>query len=68
MNFLRPLILAAGFLVLWQILVTLTGAPPYILPGPLPVGEALVEKFPLLLSHLSTTLAEILLGLALGTI
>lgn len=68
MNFLRPLILTAGFLVLWQILVTLTGAPPYILPGPLPVGEALVEKFPLLLSHLGTTLAEILLGLALGTI
>lgn len=68
MNFLRPLILATGFLVLWQILVTLTGAPPYILPGPLPVGEALVEKFPMLLSHLGTTLAEILLGLALGTI
>lgn len=68
MNFLRPLILAAGFLVLWQTLVTLTGAPPYILPGPLPVGQALVEKFPLLLSHLGTTLAEILLGLALGTI
>jgi putative hydroxymethylpyrimidine transport system permease protein len=68
MNILRPLILAAGFLVLWQILVTLTGTPPYILPGPLPVGEALVEKFPLLLSHLGTTLAEILLGLALGTI
>lgn len=68
MNFLRPLVLTAGFLVLWQILVTLTGAPPYILPGPLPVGHALVDKFPLLLSHLGTTLAEILLGLALGTI
>lgn len=68
MNILRPLILTAGFLVLWQLLVTLTGAPPYILPGPLPVGHALMDKFPLLLSHLGTTLAEILLGLALGTI
>ncbi len=68
MNILRPLILTAGFLVLWQLLVTLTGAPPYILPGPLPVGHALIDKFPLLLSHLGTTLAEILLGLALGTI
>jgi len=67
MNILRPLILTAGFLFLWQLLVTLTGAPPYILPGPLPVGHALVEKFPVLLSHLGTTLAEILLGLALGT-
>jgi len=68
MNFLRPLILTAGFLVLWQLLVTLTGAPPYILPGPLPVGHALIDKFPVLLSHLGTTLTEILLGLALGTI
>ncbi|MDO9582586.1 MAG: ABC transporter permease [Desulfomicrobium sp.] len=68
MNILRPLILTAGFLLLWQLLVTLTGAPPYILPGPLPVGHALVDKFPVLLSHLGTTLAEILLGLALGTI
>ncbi|UTF51234.1 ABC transporter permease [Desulfomicrobium sp. ZS1] len=68
MNILRPLILTAGFLLLWQLLVTLTGAPPYILPGPLPVGHALIDKFPLLLSHLGTTLAEILLGLALGTI
>ena len=68
MNILRPLILTTGFLLLWQLLVTLTGAPPYILPGPLPVGHALIDKFPLLLSHLGTTLAEILLGLALGTI
>jgi len=68
MNILRPLILTAGFLFLWQLLVTLTGAPPYILPGPLPVGHALVDKFPVLLSHLGTTLAEILLGLALGTV
>jgi putative hydroxymethylpyrimidine transport system permease protein len=68
MNFLRPIILAVGFVILWQILVILTGAPPYILPGPLPVANALIEKFPLLLSHLGTTLAEILLGLALGTI
>lgn len=68
MNILRPLILTAGFLFLWQLLVTLTGAPPYILPGPLPVGHSLVDKFPVLLSHLGTTLAEILLGLALGTI
>ena len=68
MNILRPLILTAGLLLLWQLLVTLTGAPPYILPGPLPVGQAIIDKFPLLLSHLGTTLAEILLGLILGTV
>jgi putative hydroxymethylpyrimidine transport system permease protein len=68
MNVLRPLILTTGFLLLWQLLVTLSGAPPYILPGPMPVGHALIDKFPLLLSHLGTTLTEILLGLALGTL
>ena len=68
MNVLRPLILTTGFLLLWQLVVTLTGTPPYILPGPLPVGHAIIDKFPLLLSHLGTTLTEILLGLALGTI
>ncbi|MBE1424881.1 putative hydroxymethylpyrimidine transport system permease protein [Desulfomicrobium macestii] len=68
MNFLRPFILAVGIVIMWQVLVILTGAPTYILPGPLPVATALIEKFPLLLSHLGTTLTEILLGLALGTV
>lgn len=68
MNILRPIILTGGLVLLWQLLVSLTGAPPYILPGPLPVGRALLNSFPVLLSHLGTTLTEILLGLALGTI
>lgn len=68
MNILRPIILTGGLVLLWQLLVSLTGAPPFILPGPLPVGRALLNSFPVLLSHLGTTLTEILLGLALGTI
>ncbi len=68
MTFLRPLILTAGLLGLWQSIVALTGVPPYILPGPLPVARALAAHFPTLLPHLGTTLAEILLGLTLGTL
>jgi putative hydroxymethylpyrimidine transport system permease protein len=64
----RPLILAAGLLALWQILVILTGAPSYILPGPLPVAKALVTHLEVLGPHLATTLTEILLGLLLGTV
>jgi len=67
MKILRPLILAGGLLLLWQLLVVLTGVPPYILPGPLPVAKALIGHLPLLGLHLATTLTEILAGLVLGT-
>ena len=52
----------------WQGLVMLTGVAPFILPGPLAVIGALSGSFGLLLTHAGTTLAEILLGLALGTV
>jgi putative hydroxymethylpyrimidine transport system permease protein len=68
MNLRRPLILAAGLIALWQLLVALTGVPPYILPGPLPVARAIAAHLPALAGHLGVTLAEILLGLALGTL
>lgn len=68
MNHLRLPILAVGLLALWQLVVSLTGLPPYLLPGPLPVGRALVAHLPDLLPHLGVTLAEILLGLILGTL
>lgn len=68
MNLRRPLILAAGLIALWQLLVALTGVPPYILPGPLPVARAIAAHLPALAGHLGATLAEILLGLALGTL
>lgn len=68
MKALRPLILLIGLTGLWQLLVTLTGVPPYILPGPLPVARAMAAHLPVLAGHLGTTLTEILLGLGLGTL
>lgn len=68
MSRLRGLILGVGLLVLWQTLVSLTGVPAYILPGPWPVAKALATHLPLLGGHLGTTLIEILLGLVLGTV
>lgn len=68
MTNLRGLILACGLLGLWQLLVSLTGVPAYILPGPIPVAKALFSHLPLLCGHLATTLTEILLGLLLGTL
>jgi putative hydroxymethylpyrimidine transport system permease protein len=68
MNVLRPLILAAGLIGMWQVIVLLTGVPAYILPGPLPVAKALISHWPSLQGHLFTTATEILAGLAIGTL
>lgn len=63
----RLLVLAIGLLALWQGLVIVTGAPHYILPGPVPVALAMVQHWPILWGHLQTTLLEIVGGLLLGT-
>lgn len=68
MKVVRPIILACGILLLWQLVVTVTGAPHYILPGPIPVFYAIVNHWTTLLHHLQTTLTEIILGISLGTL
>jgi len=64
---LRGLTLAAGLIAIWQVVVWITGAPHYILPGPLRVIAAIGRHAPLLAEHSLTTAAEIMLGLAFGT-
>ena len=68
MSALRLILLAAGLIGIWQLLVTVTQVPPYILPGPLPVALALMEQWPVLLTHLWTTAFEIIAGLLIGTL
>ncbi|HMR33535.1 MAG TPA: ABC transporter permease [Geminicoccaceae bacterium] len=64
---LRPLLTGAGLLLAWDLLVRLTAVPPFILPPPLAVGSALVARADLILPHAAVTLAEILLGMAIGS-
>lgn len=66
MKALRPLITAAGLVALWQAVVTITGAPHFIFPGPLRVAAAAVSHAHTLADHAWVTLAEILIGLAIG--
>ncbi len=68
MMFSRLIILASGLLLLWQLLVSITGVPHYILPGPVPVGLAMITHWSVLSGHLVTTLIEILAGLIIGTV
>ncbi len=68
MTALRPLLVAAGLLLAWDLLVRLTSVPAFILPAPLAVGSALVARAGLILPHAAATLAEILLGMVIGSI
>eukprot|EP01034_Spumella_vulgaris_P006759 gene6759-8617_t len=62
----RPLITALGLLVAWELLVWLTGVPPYILPPPSRVAVVLIDRRELLIEQAVWTAAEMILGLALG--
>jgi len=66
MRWLRGIIVIAGLVCIWQLVVSLSGVPDFILPPPLEVAQALVVDAALLAEHAATTLAEILLGLAAG--
>lgn len=66
MKGLRLIILAVGLVTLWQIVVTLTDAPHYILPGPGRVFKAILNHYPVLLQHMQITGTEIVLGFLLG--
>ncbi len=65
---IRALIAAAGLLLLWQLFVWLSEVPPFLLPSPLRVAQALVARWDIIAGHALVTLTEILLGLALGAL
>ena len=66
MRFLRPVVILLGLLLVWELVVRLTAAPFYILPGPGRVAVAWLDSYELILSHAGVTVTEILLGLAIG--
>jgi putative hydroxymethylpyrimidine transport system permease protein len=68
MKLLRPTVISIVLLVVWQFIVILSGVPPYILPTPDLVAKAIVEQSDVIFMHAGITLAEILIGLALGTL
>jgi len=66
MTIFRPVFILIGLFAIWQLIVSLSGAPPYILPGPAAVMLAWVKQPDLFISHGATTALEILMGLFLG--
>ena len=58
-----PALLGLAVLALWEALVRLYAVPPYILPGPVAIGQALVADWPLLSASLLVTLKVAALAL-----
>lgn len=67
MRIIRLIFISVGLVLVWQIIILLTHAPPYILPGPVNVAKAAVTHAVPLFDHAMTTLFEIIAGLLLGT-
>ena len=61
-----PLLGVLLFVALWQAVVTLADLPRFILPGPFLVLEAMWTNKELIAEHALVTLAEVLMGIALG--
>ncbi|MEJ8562920.1 ABC transporter permease [Yoonia sp. GPGPB17] len=62
-----PALLAMLFAVaVWQVIVTLTGLPKFILPGPVMVAETWWTNRALIAEHTLITALEVVIGLAIG--
>ena len=65
----RAGILSAIFgVAVWQLVVSATGLPRFILPGPLLVGETIWQSRALIFEHALITITEVLVGLTLGAV
>lgn len=68
MKLVRPLVILAGLVALWQLVVGLFDVPSFILPGPAAVFEAWVTNAGELLYQAQFTVAEMLGGLIGGAL
>lgn len=65
---IRDIILTTvGIVLLWQVIVWVTGVPRYILPGPLAVAKAWVDNASLIGENTWVTAIEVVAGLIIGT-
>lgn len=67
MRYLPALAATLFALTLWQLIVTLSGLPKFILPGPALVAETWWQNRAVIAEHTLVTATEVLIGLAIGT-
>lgn len=68
MKFLKPSFIILIILTLWQLLITLSNVPPYILPSPASVIQATISHADSIGGHAIITLIEMTSGLIIGTV
>ncbi len=61
-----PFIGFAALIAIWAIAVEVFEVPPYLLPGPLAVLQALIDEWPILFEHAQHTGSAILFGFAIS--
>lgn len=64
LRLLMPAVVGLAVLVAWEVLVRVQNIPPYILPGPLRIADAMAQGWPDLWASLLVTLRITLLALA----
>jgi putative hydroxymethylpyrimidine transport system permease protein len=65
---IRPVITVAVFVAAWWAITAFSNVPPFMLPAPAGVAQALYAQAPYLAANAGVTLGEILLGLLAGTL
>ncbi|MGD1907693.1 MAG: ABC transporter permease [Leptolyngbyaceae cyanobacterium] len=65
---IAPVIVGMVMLAGWELLVRLLALPPYLLPGPLLVGQTLIQDWPTLFPSLLITLKITVLAFGAATI
>jgi NitT/TauT family transport system permease protein len=63
-----PLVVIALLLVVWDLMIRVLAIPPYMIPAPASVGEALVKERARLADNAMPTILESLGGFALGNL
>lgn len=65
---LLPLVVIAMFVAVWDVAIRVLAIPPYVIPTPAAVGEALVKERARLVDNAIPTILESLGGFALGNL
>ncbi|MBE0343261.1 ABC transporter permease, partial [Paenibacillus sp. 28ISP30-2] len=63
---LPPFVVFVLFIGGWEIIVRMIGMPPYILPKPSDIAAAAAENSTNLITSVSTTIVEALIGFAIS--
>ena len=65
-SLLTGIVALTGLIIIWQIAVTATGVPRFILPAPGLGFQAFIANSGLIVEHAIVTLTEVVLGLIIG--